>query len=83
MKEIILRVKEIHCAKGPKICKKCEEAQSRSYYALYKKGECKNPGMAHPHYSQNICSLNITKKFSNEKEAKDYAKKNNAQYIET
>ncbi|MBS3067870.1 hypothetical protein J4450_04155 [Candidatus Micrarchaeota archaeon] len=86
--EVILKRAGVHCKLGPKVCKDCKEAGKETYFLLYKIEECKTPYMQHPHYSRsigdqliNLCDSSVIKKFKTEKEAKDYAKKNNVNFV--
>lgn len=86
--EVIIKRAGVHCKRGPKICNECKKAEGETYFLLYKIEICNTPYEQHPHYDRlvdgqliSLCHNSVTKKFNTEKEAKDYAKRNNVKFV--
>ena len=69
-----------HCARGPKMCEKCKEAEkNKKYYIL--KEDTNEEDYARPTVEiikdgkRNFVYYKVIKGFDREKEAKEYAKK--------
>ena len=88
--EIVVKKPGTHCARGQNSCEKCREAFKKYEYGLSEVlDKCKTPNATHPSFGLRIDdkpvridSCWIVRSFKDEKEAKEFSKKNNIKYIE-
>ena len=90
-KYIVKKMAKIHCARGPKRCKKCEEYAKEKQYALLDTNPTENPQATRPVIGLKIdgedvwVPFDVIAYFDKLEEARAYAEKNGmtiAQVIE-
>lgn len=78
---VIKKRAQIHCARGPKWCNKCQEMAREKKYCLMelfpKPGNVARPVAEFTiDGEKQMCEFDIIKVFDSDKEAKEYAKAN-------
>jgi hypothetical protein len=76
-----------HCARGPLLCEKCKEMEKEKKICLLKvylePGEIARPMIEiYRDGKKRLYEYDVIKTFENEKEAKDYAKRNALNLLE-
>lgn len=80
-KQVVAKIKIVHDSRTK--LGSSAPPEGITFYGLYNLEECKIRYDTHAHYGAlSLCDGNKIKSFENEKEAKEYAKKNNLKYIE-
>lgn len=81
-KIVIKEMRLGHCARGSKICKKCQETEKEKKYCLLEL--FKNSGVTRPitKLSDGWYEYDIIKTFQSKKEASEHAKKNGIEIVD-
>nr|MDO8079193.1 hypothetical protein [Candidatus Freyarchaeota archaeon] len=84
---VIRKMSVPHCARGPLRCEKCKEMEREKKICLLKvyfePGEIARPMIEiYKNGKKRLCEYDLAKTFEDEKEAKDYAKKNALNLLE-
>lgn len=84
---VIRKMSILHCARGPLRCEKCRDMEKEKKICLLKisfdAGKVVRPMIEiYKNGKKGLCEYEIVKTFGDEKEAKEYAKRNSLNLLE-